>query len=371
MKAKYIFFLILLLSLAIVQSVSAVNYDTPVVKILPDKSSYAPGETVIITADVELSDSGEYTFPSGDTLKAYTSLDNPDWTYIIKVNGHGEEAESNRNPLSIGGWQLNYPSDDNTIVVSYSLTATVPEVASTGDRIFFQIIQTDDSGNEETTGAPDPVERMVLNPEDVTTLREVLEKELETFGEQIASKMNVGVDISAAQAKYDEAEEKIKDSKTASYDEGHVLLGEAETLLDEGEVLLNQAWAQKAIDDAQATVDSTNFYITDFKVNRSMGNDARVINIETKLESAQSSLNSAKSLFNDGSYTQAYTLAETADSKAEEALTYAQEVYAEVSKGLIPDFGSFTFIIIGVIIVVLAVVGYVVYSRCTSWDELG
>ena len=102
-----------------------------------------------------------------------------------------------------------------------------------------------------------------------------------------------------------------------------------------------------------------------------MGNDARVINIETKVESAQSSLNSAKTLFNDASYTQACTLAETANSKASEALTYAEEVYAEVSKGFLPDFGSFTFIIIGIVIVFLAVVGYLVYTRATSWDELG
>ena len=99
--------------------------------------------------------------------------------------------------------------------------------------------------------------------------------------------------------------------KTASYDTAHVLLNDAQTLIDEGEVLLNQAWAQKAIDESQNTLNRVHFYITDFKVKRSMANDARVINIETKTESAQSSLNSAKALFNDGNYAQAYTIAET------------------------------------------------------------
>lgn len=371
MKAKHILYIFLLFSLIIVQSVSAVNYDTPTVKIFPDKSSYAPGESVTITADVKLVASGGETFPNDNTLKAYTALEDPSWTYIIKINDHGEEAESVKNPLNIDGWQINYPSTDNKIVVSYSLSAKVPDVASTGDKVFFEIYQTDGSGETLTSGAADPVMRKVLNPEDVNTLRDVLENDLENFGEQIASKMNTGVDVSAAQANYNDAKELIDDSRTASYDEANELLTEAETLINEGETLLNQAWAQKAINEAEATIDATNFYVTDFKVNRSMTNDARVINIETKLESAQSSLNSAKSLFNDGSYTQAYTLAETANSKAKEALTYAEEIYAEVSKGLIPDFGPYTFIFIGVIIVILAVVGYVVYNRYSSWDELG
>ena len=370
MKVKYIIFLILLFSLVIVQSASAVNYEAPTVKILPDKSSYTPGDEVTITADVKLTDSGDYTFPDEDTLKAYTALKDPKWTYEVKINGHGNEMESSKNPLSISGWELNYPSD-NTIVISYTLTATVPDVSSTGDVIFFQIIQTDEDGNEYTTGAADPVERTVLNPDDIDKLQDILDDDLADFNDQIQSKLNAGVDVSAAQTKYNEAAADIKNSKTASYDEANELLTEAQSLIDEGEVLLNQAWAQMAIDDAQETLDSVDFYLTDFKNNRSMGNDARVINIETKVESAQSSLNSAKTLFNDASYTQAYTLAETANSKASEALTYAEDVYAEVSKGFLPDFGSYTLIIIGIIIVVLAVVGYLVYTRATSWDELG
>jgi hypothetical protein len=371
MKAKNIFFLILLFSFIIVQSVSAVNYETPTFKIIPDKSSYTPGDEVIITADVKLTDSGDDTFPDEDTLKAFTELENPQWTYEIKINGHGEEMESSKNPLGISGWQLNYPSKGNDIIVSYSFTATVPEVTSTGDLIFFDIYQTDEDGNEYTAGAAEPIKRTVLNPEDIEKLQEIVEGELVEFNDQIQSKLNAGVDVSAAQAKYNEAAADVKSSKTASYDTASDLLTEAQALIEEGENLLNQSWAQMAIDGAQETLDSVDFYITDFKNNRSMGNDARVINIETKIESAQSSLNSARSLFNDGSYTQAYTLAETSNSKAAEALTYAEEVYAEVSKGILPDFGSFTFIIIGLVIVVLAVVGYLVYSRATSWDELG
>ena len=70
-------------------------------------------------------------------------------------------------------------------------------------------------------------------------------------------------------------------------------------------------------------------------------------------------------------YAQAYTVAETAHAKASEALASAEELYAEVSKGIIPDMGGAgLFVIIG-IVVVIAIVGFFVYRRQTSWDELG
>ena len=70
-------------------------------------------------------------------------------------------------------------------------------------------------------------------------------------------------------------------------------------------------------------------------------------------------------------YAQAYTVAESAHVKASEALASAEALYAEVSKGIIPDLGGAgLFIIIG-IVVVIGIVGYFVYRRQTSWDELG
>ena len=127
-----------------------------------------------------------------------------------------------------------------------------------------------------------------------------------------------------------------------------------------------------SINESEDVIATVNSYLKDFKVNHSMTNDARVINIETKIESAQSSLNSANSLFSDENYAQAYTLAETSKSKAEEALTSAEAISEDLSKGFLPDLsGSFTIIIIIVIILIIGIVGYLVYTRATSWDELG
>ncbi|WOF15586.1 hypothetical protein F1737_02245 [Methanoplanus sp. FWC-SCC4] len=370
MKKEILFLISIVLALCLVHSVGAANFDTPVVKFTPSQNSYSPGDSVSVSVDVKLASSGDSTFPAAHSLEAYTELDDPSWEYTVKINGHGESQSSTRSFLTLTGYLLDYPSASNEVIVSYRMEGTVPEVSSTGEKIFFQLSQIDGSGNT-VSGGEVVYKKLVLNPGDIDKLRGIVETSLATFNTQIQDKLKIGVDIKEAQAKYDSAREKFIKSATASYSDANTYLSEAQTLIDEGTNLLNKAWAQKAIDDAQAKIDSTAFYITDFKVNRSMNNDARVINIETKIESAQSSLNSAKSLMNDGNYPQAYTVAESAHSKASEALTVSEELYEEVSKGFIPDIGGIgIFVVIG-IIVIIAIVGIILYRRQTSWDELG
>ncbi|MDD4126369.1 MAG: hypothetical protein PHV39_01610 [Methanomicrobium sp.] len=370
MKKQIFFLVFVIIALLTVQSVSAANFDEPIVKMTPDQDSYAPGDSVIVSADVSLASTGDSTFPEAHFLDVLTELDNPTWYYTILINGHGEEKGVTKKKLELSGFLLDYPSSGNTITISYTLEGEVPDVSSTGDIIFFEIYQLDGSGNQ-VSGGDYKEERLVVNPDDIDKLREIIETSLAEFNTEIQDKLKTGVDTAAAQANYDSARTKFIQSATASYSDANTLLADAQTLITEGEVLLNQAWAQKSIDEAQATIDSISFYITDFKVNRSLTNDARVINIETKVESAQSSLNSAKALMNDKNYPQAYTLAETANTKAAEALTSAETLYAEVSKGIIPDVGGAgIFLIIGIIVVV-AIVGIVIYRKKTSWDELG
>ncbi|MBR6011837.1 MAG: hypothetical protein IK060_05825 [Methanomicrobium sp.] len=230
--------------------------------------------------------------------------------------------------------------------------------------------QIGENGNT-ITGSHYEVDVMVVIPEDIDKLRAIVESDLNTFDTEITDKLKTGVDVSQAQAKYDAAREKWIQSATASYATAKVLLDDAQKLITEGKTQLERAWAQKSIDETTAALERTAFYITDFKVNRSMTNDPKVINIETKVESAQSSLNSANGLMGNGNYAQAYTVAESAHVKASEALASAEALYAEVSKGIIPDLGGAgLFIIIG-IVVVIGIVGYFVYRRQTSWDELG
>ena len=367
---KSIFLLILVIfALCLVQSVSAANIQEPVTKITPAQTSYTPGDRVTVTAEVPFATTGGSTFPGQHSVRAYTDLDNPEWVYTVKINGHGQEQTVSRQVLTISGYMLDYPSQ-NTIALSIVLTGTIPSIPTSGEKAIFSIEQINENGNT-VSGSHYEVDVMVVIPEDIDKLRAIVESDLNTFDTEITDKLKTGVDVSQAQAKYDAAREKWIQSATASYATAKVLLDDAQKLITEGKTQLEKFWAQKSIDETTAALEKTAFYITDFKVNRSMTNDARVLNIETKVESAQSSLNSANGLMSNENYAQAYTVAETAHAKASEALASAEELYAEVSKGIIPDMGGAgIFIIIG-IVVVIAIVGFFVYRRQTSWDELG
>jgi hypothetical protein len=374
MRTKIFIFLALLLALTItVPAVSAVSFDEPVITLKPDQAAYTPGDSISVAADLKLSSSGESTFPASHSLEAYTELDNPKWYYTILINGHGEEQQSTKKNLIITGYLLEYPADKNEISVRYRLEAEIPDVSTTSEKTFIEISQID-AGGGLVSGMDEKyrvVKRTVLNPEDITKLRGIVKEELDALETQIQTKQNSGVDVTGAKNLFNQAQSKYESSVTASYSAANTMLNDALKLIDEAEVELNRAWAQKAIDDAQSSITAIDFYLTDFKVNRSMTNDARVINIETKIESAQSSLNSAKSLMNDKSYAQAYTIAETSRSKSEEALRSAEEIYAEVSKGLIPDLGGMTIVFVIIAIVIIGVAGLLIYRRYSSWDELG
>lgn len=369
MKKSILFLILAIFALCMVQSVAAANIEEPITRITPDQTSYTPGDKVTITAEVPFATTGGSTFPDNHYVRAYTDLDNPEWVYTVKVNGHGEEHTVSRQALSISGFMLNYPSQ-NTVSISIVLTGTIPSIPTSGERALFSIEQTDGSGNT-VSGSHYELDAMIVIPEDIDKLRAIVESDLNTFDTEITDKLKTGVDVSQAQAKYDAAREKWIQSATASYATAKVLLDDAQKLITEGKKQLEKSWAQKSIDETTAALEKTAYYITDFKVNRSMSNDARVLNIETKVESAQSSLNSANGLMSNENYAQAYTVAETAHQKASEALASAEELYAEVSKGIIPDMGGTgIFVIIG-IVVVIAIIGFLVYRHRTSWDELG
>ena len=369
MRKSILFLVLAIFALCLVQSVAAANIQEPVTKVTPAQTSYTPGDKVTVTAEIPFATTGGSTFPGQHSVRAYTDLDNPEWVYTVKINGHGQEQTASRQVLTISGYMLDYPSQ-NTISLSIVVTGTIPSIPTSGEKAIFSIEQLNENGNT-VSGSHYEVDVMIVIPEDIDKLRAIVESDLSTFETEINDKLKTGVDTSQAQAKYDAAREKWIQSATASYATAKVLLDDAQKLITDGKSQLEKAWAQKSIDETTAALERTAFYITDFKVNRSMTNDPKVINIETKVESAQSSLNSANGLMANENYAQAYTVAESAHVKASEALASAEALYAEVSKGIIPDLGGAgLFIIIG-IVVVIGIVGYFVYRRQTSWDELG
>ena len=110
----------------------------------------------------------------------------------------------------------------------------------------------------------------------------------------------------------------------------------------DGVVIPNKekALAQESIDKTNAALEKTASYINDFKVNHNMGNDAQVISIEKKVESAKPSLNLANNYLASGEYDKAKRVAEVALSEASGALANAESLYEELSTGKTQTVGG-------------------------------
>ena len=109
--------------------------------------SLTPGTPVIVTFKVDLTASGDETFPSGDELDMSTDLDKPTWTYSLVLDGVDTPQPSNTGRvLAVSGWILSYPSS-----VDESLKVTVqgnaPTVAQTTNKTMIKIQEVDSHNN--------------------------------------------------------------------------------------------------------------------------------------------------------------------------------------------------------------------------------
>lgn len=366
MKKIILLLTIFILAFSAIQPVAA-EYNLDRLDVTP-AGDLSPGDKVTVECDITLTASSGLTFIANHDLEAYTELENPEWEYQKEQNGQGIWEVSGKKYLTFGGWDLSYP-DSNTIEIHYRLEGYAPEISATGKQIIFRLRETDVNGNVVTDGEV-LVERTILNPEDVITTRELRVEELAEFRTDINEKYALGVDTTGAEEKYRAADDAIDASKTTGYSEANTFLANADTYLTEGEELLNQAWTTKTINDAQVPIDATETLIVYFKTNRSMGDDSRVLNIETKYNFAQQTLSNAKDLRDQNQYIQARIQADSAKIKGDEAYAQASKLRKDIGEGF--SLGNIGFyLMIVVVLVIIGGVGLFFYRRYSSWDELG
>lgn len=368
---------IILCALAIICiAIPAVSaFDVESVTTSPSSGDLVPGQTVTVEAMVRFSSSGDYTFPASDTLKFQTRLDSQSaqWKYYIILNGvmPDQPTVKGGSIMYLDGFELQYPSE-NLLEIRVILEGRAPEVTETTDISLFKIQQLDASDNPRTASQYNyELNRTVVNPEQVERTIEVREEELEELKAQIDEKSAMGVDVTAVMEKYNEAKEAIKDAKTSSSSQAFSYLTEAETAIDEAEVLLDKSWAQHEIDRAQTVLTDVDTNINFFVENRSMGNDARVVNIITKRESASQYLTSARDSFNQEYFSQARAKADEAYQKGMEAYNTSVELRNEVGQGFLPGVDGLLLVVVIIIVGAIAAVGVLLWRRRSRWDELG
>jgi hypothetical protein len=331
-----------------------------------------PGTPVTVSYKIE--NSG--VFPSGDDLQFFTELDDPKWTYTIIVNGvENVRPVMGSRTLTIVGFELSYKANDQ-VAVRATLEGKAPSVTETTDKTIIRIQEMDTSGRSIDSTKVERTAK-VINTGEVPKVISERDTELQTYRTHIDEKAVLGIDTSAAEAKYNEAKQKIDSARarpTTQYAEALVDLASAQTSISDGEKSLDRAWAEDEVAIAQVPINNVDMVIAWFKGNQSTSNDQQLPAIVAKREVAVSYISTANDQIANGEYSQARSKAQEAFSKGNESYTDALARQKQLLSGWsfsLPQIPGGIFIVLGVIVVILVAVGIVIYRKRSRWDELG
>lgn len=343
--------------------------------------SLVPNTPVIVSFNIDFSASGDETFASGNELQMITDLDAPKWTYTLILDGVETPQPSNSGRvLAVSGWILSYPSSMEESM-RVTVEGTAPSVQQTTNKTMIKIQEVDSHNNILTSTM---VERtaVVVNIKEVQSKISEEESALQSYRSHIDEKSALGIDTSAAEAKYSEADQFIRTAKnlpSTQYAQAFNNLNSAQTAINEGEGDLDRAWAEMEVTNAQIPINNVDNIIAWFKSNRSTSDDNQLPAIIAKREVAVSYISTANDEISNGNYDQARAKAQEAFSKGNESYTDALKRQYDVEHGGLFSWLKLPtiklpggiFLIVGIIVVVLAVVGYIIYRKRSRWDELG
>jgi hypothetical protein len=342
--------------------------------------SLTPGTPVIVTFKVDFSPSGEETFPSANELQMSTDLDKPSWAYSLVLDGVDAVQPSNTGRvLSVSGWVLSYPASVEE-AMKVTLQGTAPTVGQTTNKTMIKLAEYDSHNNIISSTV---VERtaVIVNIAEVQTKIAEVESTLQTYRSHIDEKSALGIDTASAEAKYSEADQKIKSAKnrpSTQYTLAFSDLNAAQTAITDGEAALDRAWAENEVTNAQIPINNVDNVIAWFKANKSTSDDVQLPAIIAKREVAVSYISTANDEISNGNYAQARAKAQDAFNKGNESYTDALKRQKEIGEGFLAwlklpniKLPGGIFLIAGIIVAVLAVVGYVIYRKRSRWDELG
>ena len=335
--------------------------------------SLVPGTPVTVSYKVDAT-----AFTSGDDLQFFTELENPKWTYTISVNSIDNLRPSmGGKTLTITGFELAYKTGD-AVSVRVTLEGKAPTVTQTADKTIIRIQEMSANG---AAIAATKVERTakVINTGEVTAAIAASDADLQTYRTHIDEKAVLGIDTTAADAKYNEAKQNIASARartSAQYTEALADLTTAHTSISDGEKSLDRAWAENEVAAAKLPINNVDGVIAWFKGNKTTAEDTQLSAIVAKREVAVGYISTATDQIASGEYSQARSKAQEAFTKGNESYTDALARQKQLMSGWsfslpqIPIPGGI-FIVIGVIVVILVAVGIVIYRKRSRWDELG
>ena len=164
MKAVRLSLIVATLVVVCVAAASAVMVSNPVINPTGDLST---GTNVSVSFKIDMTPSGDSTFPHENTLQVYTDLNSAKWKAILTRDGveHPLPEESGHS-IYLTGWVLSYPSSVQESVKVF-LEGTVPPVSKSMNKSIV-LVQELDSKNTIIPASIVTRERMIVNPTDIS-----------------------------------------------------------------------------------------------------------------------------------------------------------------------------------------------------------
>lgn len=368
MQLRSLCFGIVLILLVGIPIASGVNVLNPVINPTGDLTA---GTNVSVSFKIDMTPSGETTFPQGNTLQIYTDLNNANWGITIIRDGieYPVPQEFGRS-VYLSGWILSYPQSVSESL-RVTLEGTVPSVTKSMNKSIV-LVQELDRNNAVIPASVVTRERLIINPKDITQNIFVRDADLRAFRADIDARADAGVNTTAAEQKFTAAQAEIDSAKTADFAAAQTALAKVTTLISEGEKLLDKAWSDMEIENAQEPITKTDELVTYFTVNKSITSDPRLAIIIAKKESADQYLSSAKDLNYMGNFAFSRVKAQEAFMKGNESLNEALSLNATLSKtgrGGTNWLTTTNIIIIVAIIGIIAIAAYFLLRKKDRWSQ--
>jgi len=317
LKALMKWFVLILSLVLCIQTVSAISVSSVTVD---PSGPLTPGTPVMVQFKVE----NTGVFPSGGEIRFFTDLDNPKWTYTIIVNGFENlRPVVGGRTLAISGFELSYKASDK-VSVRVTLEGFAPPVTQTSIKTVIRITEYDANGKPITSSQVEKT-ALVINTGEVASTIASADADLQVYRTHIDEKAALGIDTSAAEVKYNEAQAKIGSARSRPSNQYAEALGDltaSTAAMKNGETALDKAWAEYEVAAAHIPINNVDVIIAWFKGNPSTVNDLQLSTIISKREVAVSYISNA----NDNIARSNFVLAR---QKAQDAFLKGNESYTE------------------------------------------
>ena len=277
---------------------------------------------------------GGETMAPNERIRLVTELENPSWGITLILDGI--ESKRFASPIRSGdystveltAWEFSYKTNDEKVRVQ--LTGKTPKVTASKDILVVSVDLVDASGR--VLNDAKRAMKFVLNPNELQGEVSTVSSKLSALQSEIDKTAAKGINVDAADAKYDEAQAAISKASSATYADAQTYLKNADSYISDAYALLNKAAVESEMVEVQATIDAVDEWITYFQ-NNGYTTDPRLVPIVTKREFAAEDYADAKLAYNNNKdYNTAQEKTKSAQTRSSDALEAALEFFEELEK---------------------------------------